>query len=421
MVNAMGKTLAEKILSEKSETDAHAGDIVIAKVDLVFVQDGTGPLTLRQLKASDLEKIANPKRVILFLDHAAPTPSRELANDHILLRNFAQKSGAQLCDVGEGVCHQLIVESYANPGEVILGADSHTVTAGALGAFATGMGSTDVAIAIALGKTWLRVPESFKIVVNGSFKKGVYAKDLALHLIGMLGADGATYKSLEFCGRAVENMSMSQRFTLANMAVEAGAKVGLFSSDETTHRYLESRGRGRLFRSLKPDPDAEYEQIIQIDASSLEPTVSKPHSVDNIALAKELAGEKIQQVFIGTCTNGRLDDLAVAAQILKGRKRHPSTRLLVAPASKEVLFQALSAGYIQTFLEAGGVILPPGCGPCVGVHQGALGDGERCLSTANRNFRGRMGNPEAFIYLASPATAAASAIAGEIVDPRGLM
>lgn len=417
----MGKTLAEKILSEKSESGARAGDIVIAKVDLAFVQDGTGPLALRQLQASDVDKVANPKRVILFLDHASPSPSRELANDHIILRDFAQKSGAQLCDVGEGVCHQLIAESYANPGDVILGADSHTVTAGALGAFATGMGSTDVAIAIALGKTWLRVPESFKVVANGSFKKGVYAKDLALHLIGKIGADGATYKSLEFCGEAIESMSMSERLTLANMAVEAGAKAGLFSSDETTHRYLESRGRGHLFRSIRPDPDASYEKTIEIDASSLEPTVSKPHSVDNIALVKELKGEKIAQVFIGTCTNGRLEDMAIAAKILKGRKRHPSTRLLVAPASKHVLTGAINAGYIQTFLEAGATVLPPGCGPCVGVHQGVLGDGERCLSTANRNFRGRMGNPEAFIYLASPATAAASAIAGEIVDPRELM
>lgn len=417
----MGKTLAEKILSEKSETDAHAGDIVIAKVDLAFVQDGTGPLALRQLQASDLDNVANPKRVILFLDHASPSPSRELANDHIILRDFARRCGTQLCDVGQGVCHQLVAEYYANPGEVIIGADSHTVTAGALGAFATGMGSTDVAIAIALGKTWLRVPESFKIVVSGSFKKGVYAKDLALHLIGKIGADGATYKSLEFCGEAAENMSMEQRFTLSNMAVEAGAKVGLFPADETTHRYLESCGRADLFRPIGPDNDANYEQTIEIDVSGLEPTVSRPHSVDNIALAKELSGQKMAQVFIGTCTNGRLEDLAVAAQILKGRKRHPETRLLVAPASKNVLSEAINAGYIQTFLEAGATVLPPGCGPCVGVHQGVLGDEERCLSTANRNFRGRMGNPGAFIYLASPATAAASAIAGEITDPRELM
>jgi len=417
----MGKTLAEKILSEKSETDAHAGDIIIAKVDLAFVQDGTGPLALRQLQASDLNNVANPNRVILFLDHASPSPSRELANDHIILRDFAQRSGAQLCDVGQGVCHQLVAESYANPGEVIIGADSHTVTAGALGAFATGMGSTDVAIAIALGKTWFRVPESFKIEVSGSFKKGVYAKDLALYLIGKIGADGATYKSVEFCGEAAENMSMSERFTLSNMAVEAGAKVGLFPADDTTHSYLEYRGRGSFFRPIGPNSDANYEQTIEIDVSGLEPTVSKPHSVDNIALAKELSGQKIEQVFIGTCTNGRFEDLAIAAEILKGRKRHPQTRLLIAPASKIVLTEAINAGHIQTFLEAGATVLPPGCGPCVGVHQGVLGDGERCLSTANRNFRGRMGNPEAFIYLASPATAAASAIAGEITDPRELM
>lgn len=417
----MGKTIAEKILSEKSGSDAHAGDIVIAKVDLAFLQDGTGPLALRQLQASELERIATPAKVIIFLDHASPSPSRELANDHILLRDFTRKSGVQLCDVGEGICHQLIAESYANPGEVVIGADSHTVTAGALGAFATGMGSTDVAIAIALGKTWLRVPESFKIVVRGSFKRGVYAKDLALHIIGKIGADGATYRALEFCGESIENMGMSERFTLANMAVEAGAKAGLFPSDETTRAYLESHARSDLFRSIRPDPDAEYEQIIEIDVSSLEPMVSKPHAVDNIAPAKELKGEKIQQVFIGTCTNGRLEDLAIAAAILKGKGRHPATRLLIAPASKEVLTQAIGAGYIQTFLEAGGTVLPPGCGPCVGVHQGVLGDGEACLSTANRNFRGRMGNPEAFIYLGSPATAAASAIAGEITDPRELM
>jgi len=417
----MGKTLAEKILSDNSGSDAHAGDIIIARVDLAFLQDGTGPLALRKLEESGLEQIANPERVVLFLDHAAPSPSPELANDHIILRQFARKSGAQLYDVGEGVCHQVVAESYANPGEVIIGADSHTVTAGALGAFATGMGSTDVAIAIALGKTWLRVPESFKVEIGGRFTKGVYAKDLALHLIGSLGADGATYKSLEFSGEAISNMSMAERFTLANMAVEAGAKTGLFPTDEVTRTYLESRGRSALFRALRPDPDAEYERAIAIDASSLEPTVSKPHAVDNIALARELTGTKIAQVFIGTCTNGRLDDLAVAAAILSGKRCHPKTRMLVAPASPEVLREAIGAGYIQTLLEAGAVLLPPGCGPCVGVHQGVLGDGEACLSTANRNFRGRMGNPEASIYLGSPATAAASAIAGEITDPRELM
>ncbi|MBE9502211.1 MAG: 3-isopropylmalate dehydratase large subunit [Dehalococcoidia bacterium] len=417
----MGKTLAEKILSQNSGSDVRAGDIVIAKVDLAFLQDGTAPLALRQLAASGLEQISNPKRLVFFIDHASPSPTRELSNDHALVRDFAAKNGAQLCDIGEGICHQIVVESYANPGEVIVGADSHTVTAGALGAFATGMGSSDVAMAIALGRTWLRVPESFKVVVGGSFKEGVYAKDLSLHLIGVIGADGANYKALEFCGPTIDNMNMSGRFTLANMTVEAGAKVGLFPSDDSTRRYLESRGRGDRFHPLGPDPDADYEQIIEIDVTALEPTVSMPHAVDNVALAKDLKGEKIQQVFIGTCTNGRLEDMAIVAKMLKGRKRHPATRLIIAPASREVLMAAMNAGYITDFLEAGATVLPPGCGPCVGIHQGVLGDGERCLSTANRNFRGRMGNPQSFIYLGSPATAAATAIAGEITDPRELL
>ena len=414
----MGKTLSEKILSENSGCDARAGDIIIANVDLAFLQDGTGPLALSQLSQSGIDGVAKPERVILFLDHASPSPNRQLANDHALLRDFALKNGVQLCDVGEGICHQLVVESYASPGDVIIGADSHTVTAGALAAFATGMGSTDVAIAIGLGKTWLRVPESVKVVLDGDFREWICAKDLILRLIGMIGADGATYKALEFCGQAVERMSVSERFTIANMAVEAGAKVGLFPSDETTRRYLESHGRGDKSRLFQPDPDAEYERIIEMDVAALEPTVSLPHAVDKIALARELKGERIDQVFIGTCTNGRLEDLAVAARILKGRRRHPATRLLLAPASTRVLMEAMEAGYVSDLVEAGALLLPPGCGPCVGIHQGALGDGERCLSTANRNFRGRMGNPEAFIYLGSPATAAATAITGEITDPR---
>ena len=417
----MGKTLAEKILSAKSGSDARSGDIVITKVDLVFVQDTTGPLTVRQFQTGGFELLANPQKTIVFLDHAAPSPNYGLSNDHMLLRNFAQQTGCLIYDVGDGVCHQIVAESLAKPGDVIVGADSHTVTAGGLGAFATGMGSSDVAIAFGLGKTWLRVPESIKVVVSGNFPDGVYAKDLILHLIGNIGADGATYKALEFSGDAVDNMPVSERLTVANMSVEAGAKVGLFPADKITQGYLASQGRGDDYQPLSSDGDASYEQTIAIDAAALEPVVAKPHTVDNVAPARELAGTKIQQVFIGTCTNGRLEDLAVATKILKGKKNHHETRLIVAPASRQVFVDAVQSGYIQILVEAGAVILPPGCGACLGLHQGVLGEGESCLSTANRNFKGRMGSPEAFIYLGSPATAAATAINGEITDPREVM
>ncbi len=414
----MGKTLAEKILSEKSGADARAGDIMIAHVDTAFAQDGTGPLAIKQFQACDFDRLACPASTIFFLDHNAPSPTKELSNDHLFIRDFAQKCGACVSDVGEGVCHQLISESYANPGDIIVGADSHTVTAGALCAFATGMGSTDIAIAFALGKTWFRVPPSIKVNVKGRFPRMVSAKDLILYLIGKIGADGATYMSLEFGGNTIARMPISQRLTIANMAVEAGAKTGLFPSDEVTGKYLESRGRGDKWRPLQPDADATYELVIEIDAAKLVPMVSKPHTVDNTATVSEVQGTRVHQVFIGTCTNGRLDDLAIVARILKGKKRHHDTRLLVVPASKEVLLASIEAGYIRTLIEAGAIVLPPGCAACVGGHQGILGDGEVCLSTANRNFKGRMGNPNAFIYLSSPATAAASAITGVITDPR---
>ena len=417
----MGKTLAEKILSAKSGTDAKAGDIVIANVDLAFVQDTTGPLTVRQFQSSGMGKLANAPRTVLFIDHAAPSPNANLSNDHILLRDFARQSGCILSEIGDGVCHQIVQEAYARPGDVVVGADSHTVTAGGLGAFATGMGSSDVAVAMGLGKNWFRVPESLKIEVNGDFQKGVSAKDLILHLIGMIGADGATYKSLEFHGSTIKKMSMSGRFTIANMAVEAGAKAGIFASDEMTRQFLKAEGRGKDFMALEADADAVYEKTIKIDAAELEPTVSKPHRVDNTALAKELKGTKIQQVVIGTCTNGRLEDLAMAVAILKGKKAAKGIRLIIAPASRRVMLAAIDKGYIKTLIESGAIILPPGCGPCMGLHQGALGDGEACLSTSNRNFEGRMGNPKSFIYLASPATAAASALKGEITDPREVM
>jgi 3-isopropylmalate/(R)-2-methylmalate dehydratase large subunit len=269
-----------------------------------------------------------------------------------------------------------------------------------------------------LGKNWFRVPETFKVMATGKFQEGVSAKDLILHLIGRLGADGATYKSLEFCGDAIDSMTMSGRFTIANMAVEAGAKVGLFSADDVTRRFLEGEGRGADYKPLNPDSDALYERTITIDVNKLEPTVSQPHTVDNTTLARKLNDVKIQQVVIGTCTNGRLEDFEIAARILKGKKRHPGTRLIIVPASRQVLMAAIESGAIRTLIEAGAVLVPVGCGPCLGLHQGALGNGESCLSTANRNFRGRMGNPEAFIYLGSPATAAATALRGVITDPR---
>jgi 3-isopropylmalate/(R)-2-methylmalate dehydratase large subunit len=417
----VGKTLAEKILSHRSGGDARAGDIVIAAVDLVFIQDTTGPLTVRQFQASGFKRLANPQKTVVFLDHAVPSPNQALSNDHLFLRQFAEESGAAMSDLGEGVCHQLVGESLARPGDIVVGSDSHTVTAGGLGAFATGMGSSDVAVAMGLGKTWFRVPETIKVAASGGFQKGVEAKDLILHLIGQIGADGATYKSLEFGGEAVTAMSMPQRFTIANMAVEAGAKVGLFPSDETTRNYLAEQGRSDHYQPVSPDEGAACERKIDIDLSRLEPTVAQPHTVDNVALARELKGTKIQQVYIGTCTNGRLEDLAMAARILEGKKCHAGTRLIVAPASRQVLLKAIAAGYVQILIEAGATLLPAGCGPCLGMHQGVLADGEACLSTSNRNFKGRMGNPQAAVYLGSPATAAATALTGEITDPREVL
>ena len=414
----MGKTISEIILGAKSNSDVRAGDIVVAQVDLAFVQDTTGPLTVRQFRAAGFKKTANTLKAAVFLDHAAPSQSREMSNDHILLREFAAQTGALISEVGDGVCHQLVAESLAKPGDLIIGTDSHTVTAGGLGAFACGMGSSDVAIALGLGKTWFRVPETFLIELTGKFRKGVNAKDLILYLIGKIGADGATYKALEFGGPGVANVTMPQRLTVANMAVEAGAKAGIFPADELTRRFLAEQGRPDDYKPVRADDDAVYEKTIKIKLGELEPMVAKPHTVDNVVPVKEVAGTKIQQVSIGTCTNGRIEDIEIVAKILKGKHRHPKTRLIIAPASRDILLAAAAAGYIETLLKAGAVILPPGCGSCLGLHQGVLGDGESCLSTANRNFKGRMGSPEAFIYLGNPATAAATAIKGEITDPR---
>lgn len=410
----MGQTLAEKIISKHSGKEVKAGELTIALIDVCAVQDGTGPLTVQEFKKIGKAKLNNPDRTILFIDHAAPSPRKELSNSHMVLREFAKEYGAVLSDVGAGVCHQRLIEDYVNPGEILIGADSHTCTSGALGAFATGMGSTDIAVGMALGKTWLKVPHTFKIEVTGEFQSGVCSKDLMLHLIGLIGADGATYKSLEFTGDTIDKMSMAERFTLANMAVEAGAKAGLFVSDEKTKEYLASRGREDKFIELKPDEDAVYERIIKIDANKVKHTISCPHTVDNVKTVDELSDIKVNQVFVGTCTNGRIEDLRIVANILKGKKVHPDVRMLLSPASKDVFKQALKEGLIEIFVDANVAMLAPGCGPCVGVHAGILGDGEVCLATQNRNFQGRMGNTKGFIYLSSPYVAAHTAINGFI-------
>jgi 3-isopropylmalate/(R)-2-methylmalate dehydratase large subunit len=301
---------------------------------------------------------------------------------------------------------------------VVIGADSHTCTGGALGAFATGVGSTDAAVAIALGKIWLRVPETIHVIVEGDLPIGVYAKDIILHLIGKIGAAGATYKALEFSGNTIENLEMAGRMTIANMAVEAGAKVGEFHSDEITRRWLERMGRPEDFKRLTPDPNAVYEQTIRISAKELRPTIACPHQVDNIKAIEEIGEVKVDQVFLGTSCNGRLEDLRVAAQILKGKNVHPKTRMIVTPGSHQVYKEALKDGTLEIFIGSGALITPPGCGSCVGLHEGVLGDGEVCLATQPRNFKGRMGSPKSFIYLGSPAVAGATAIEGKIADPR---
>ncbi len=410
----MGMTLVEKIISEHAGKEVHAGELVISKVDVAAVQDGTGPLTVQEFKKLGLKGLKNPERSILFIDHAAPSPRKELSNTHMVLREFAKEYGAVLSDIGAGVCHQRLIETFVNPGEVLVGADSHTCTSGALSAFATGMGSTDIAVAMGLGKTWLKVPATYKVVVNGKFRDGVCSKDLMLHFIGMIGADGATYKALEFCGNTIENMSMSERFTLANMAVEAGAKCGLFIADEKTREFLKERGREEKFRHILPDTDAVYERVIEINAEDVPHTVSCPHTVDNTCSVDELKDIKVNQVFVGTCTNGRIEDLRVVANILEGKTVHPDVRLLICPASKDVFKQALQEGLIDIFVDANAAILTSGCGPCVGVHAGTLGDGEVCLATQNRNFQGRMGNTKGFIYLSSPFVAAHTALKGYI-------
>src|SRR3990172_7203555 len=415
-----GQTLVERILSDRTGKRVAAGDIVITPVDLAYVQDGTGPLTFRQMEKMNLTKAANPSRSIVFIDHASPPPRRELAADHVYLREFAAKMGMVLSDIGGGVCHQVAFEWYVRPGDVAIGADSHTVMGGAMGAFASGMGSTDVAVALGLGKTWLRVPETMRLDVGGRFSKGVYSKDLILKVIGDIKTDGATYMAMEWGGSALAGMPMTERMVLSNMAIEAGGKCGPQPSDSETKRYLQEHGRGEDWEEIRADTDARYERVSRYDVSDLEPMVARPPQEDNVVPVTDpsVKGLRIHQVYLGSCTNARYEDIKVFCDYMKGEKVAKGTRLIVTPASKEAYVRAMREGLFTILLDAGATINPPGCGACPGVHLGIPGDGENVLSTTNRNYVGRMGNPLAFTYLASPATAAATAMYGVITDPR---
>ena len=414
----MGMTLAEKILSEHAGREVRAGEIAVVKVDLAYTQDGTGPLAVRKIQEMGFQGVYNPRSTLFFFDHASPSPKFELSNDHAFLRDFAQKTGIQISDVGFGISHQVVAEKFVEPGKVVVGADSHTCTGGALGAFATGVGSTDAAVAIALGKIWFRVPETIRVVVEGKLPIGVYGKDIILHLIGKISAAGATYKALEFMGDTIDNLGMAGRMTIANMVVEAGAKVGIFPSDEITRGWLNRMGRSKAFKKLAPDANAIYENTVKINAKELKPMIACPHQVDHTKTIDEIGEVKVDQVYLGTSCNGRLEDLHVAAQILKGRTIHPKTRMIITPGSHLVYKESLKDGTMEIFIESGAMVTPPGCGACVGLHEGVLGDGEVCLATQPRNFKGRMGSPKSFIYLGSPAVAAATAIEGKIADPR---
>ncbi|MGO0122535.1 3-isopropylmalate dehydratase large subunit [Desulfothermobacter acidiphilus] len=417
----MAQTVAEKILSRAAGRPARAGEIVVARVDEVMAQDGTAPLAIQVFREMGGKQPFDPQRVNLVIDHSAPSPTESISNLHHMMRAFAWEHGCRLYDVGEGVCHQVMVESgRVGPGSVVVGADSHTCTYGALGAFATGVGSTDLAAALISGHLWFKVPESIKVIAHGPLPFGVFAKDVILYLIGRFTADGATYKAVEYTGSAFKELSMEGRFTVANMAVEMGAKVGLLEVDDKTWEWVQRHG-GKDFTAFTSDPEAEYSKVVEFDLSELVPQVARPHRVDNVSPVEEVAGTKIHQAFIGTCTNGRLEDLRLAARILAGRRINPRVRLVVAPASRRVYLEAMREGILAALVEAGAAVVTPGCGPCVGTHNGVPADGETVISTANRNFKGRMGNAKAEIYLASPATVAASALAGEITDPRPLL
>ncbi|MEM1530190.1 MAG: homoaconitase large subunit [Candidatus Bathyarchaeia archaeon] len=416
-----GMNISEKILAHASEKEyVKPGEIVDAKVDMAMINEITGPLAIQIFKRIGLERVWDNQRIVLVLDHQVPADSVKSAELHKIMRMFAKEQNIPfLYDVGDGgICHQVMVEKgHVRPGELIVGADSHTCTYGALGAFATGIGSTEMAAVFATGKLWLRVPSTIRIDVTGVFGEFVTPKDLILYVIGEIGADGAIYKAIEFTGPTIRQMSISGRLTLCNMAVEMGAKTGIIEPDEKTIQYVRER-TDKPFRIFRSDPDARYEKTMEFNVDNLEPMVACPHSVDNVKPVKDVEGVEIDQAFLGSCTNGRLEDLEVAARILKGRHVKKGVRMLVTPASSEVYLEALRSGLLEVFVRAGAYVCNPACGACFGGHMGLLAAGEVCISSSNRNFIGRMGSPEAKIYLASPATVAASAVVGKITDPR---
>ena len=411
-------TLAENILAEASGKSVSPGEIVYAGVDTAMSHENAA-LVIRWFREIGRERVWDNEKIVIIFDHRVPAESIKTAEGQKKIRNFVKEQGIKhFYDINTGICHQVLAEKgFSRPGIVLVGTDSHTTTAGAFGAFATGIGATEMAGVWATGRIWFKVPETIKINVEGELSKGVYAKDVILHIIGHLRADGANYMAVEFDGDTIKNMSIASRMVLSNLSMEMGAKVAFVYPDEKTKKWLEER-KAKPYRFILPDKDARYVDEYNFDASEITPKVACPHTVDNVKSIEEVEGTEINQAFIGSCTNGRLEDLREAAKILKGRKVKEGVRLIIGPASWEVYRDAMREGLLDIFIEAGGVIINPGCGPCLGAHQGILASGEVAISTTNRNFQGRMGSPESFVYLASPAAVAASAIEGKIADPR---